>query len=182
VVPDVQEDAGAGIIREMQTARREHAAHLSARRRLAIGSVVAVALAGTAAGTALACDGGGGARAADGARAGSVLYRHHDLRRHRSLAALLPAVTSYLGVPRAPLVAQLRAGKTLAEIADATPGKSSAGLVAAIVKSVQTKLDAAVASGKLTQSEEQRQLDRLAARVKFLVDGFPMVPLKPGPQ
>jgi hypothetical protein len=78
-------------------------------------------------------------------------------------------------------VAQLRAGKTLAQIADATPGKSASALVAAIVESVRTKLDARVADGRLSAAEEQRLLDRLATRVRFLVDGFPMIPLKPGP-
>jgi hypothetical protein len=46
---------------------------------------------------------------------------------------------------------------------------------------VRTKLDARVADGRLSAAEEQRLLDRLATRVRFLVDGFPMIPLKPGP-
>lgn len=154
--------------------------HLSLGRRLAVGAAVVVAFGCT--GTAFACDGGGGrdAAAPPDATAGLALYRQHGrLRLHRQVAGLLPVVTSYLGIPRAQVAAQLRSGKTLAQIADATAGKSAAGLVGAIVESVRTKLDAAVASGRLTPAEEQRLLARLTTRVKFLVAGFPMIPMKP---
>jgi hypothetical protein len=143
---------------------------------------VVIAFGGIGTGTALACGGDGGHAAAGTPNAFALHRQHLDLRVHRlALGALLPGVTSYLGISRAELVAQLRAGKTLAQIAGATQGKSADGLVAAVVKAVQVKLDAAVAKGRLSATEEQRLLGRLTTRVKFLVDGFPMIPMKPGP-
>ena len=45
----------------------------------------------------------------------------------------LQAVTSYLGISADALATQLRAGKTLAQIANATQGKSASGLIDALV-------------------------------------------------
>ncbi|HKU59297.1 MAG TPA: hypothetical protein VJP39_06800 [Gaiellaceae bacterium] len=45
----------------------------------------------------------------------------------------LDVVTSYLGISNSDLLTQLRAGKTLAQIANATSGKSASGLIAALV-------------------------------------------------
>ncbi len=45
----------------------------------------------------------------------------------------LDAAATYLGISETSLFTQLRAGKTLAQIADATTGKSAAGLIAALV-------------------------------------------------
>ena len=45
----------------------------------------------------------------------------------------LDVVTSYLGITKTDLLTQLRAGKTLAQIANATSGKSASGLIAALV-------------------------------------------------
>jgi hypothetical protein len=45
----------------------------------------------------------------------------------------LDAAATYLGISQTSLFTQLRSGKTLAQIADATSGKSAAGLIAALV-------------------------------------------------
>jgi hypothetical protein len=45
----------------------------------------------------------------------------------------LSAAASYLGISQSALATQLQAGKTLAQIANATSGKSAAGLIAALV-------------------------------------------------
>jgi hypothetical protein len=66
----------------------------------------------------------------------------------------LEAAATYLGVTEDALKTQVKAGKSLAQIADATAGKSSAGLIAALTATVQAKLDAAVAAGKLTPAHE----------------------------
>src|SRR5690242_5899958 len=58
-------------------------------------------------------------------------------RRH---GGVFESATAYLGLTRRQVSEQLRSGKTLAEIAAATPGKSEAGLVAAIVTAVKAKL------------------------------------------
>ena len=78
---------------------------------------------------------------------------------------------SYLGLTKQQLVDQLRAGKTLATIANATPGKSATGLVGAMVAAEKTKLDAIVAKGKLTQAQEAAILAKLRDRFTALVNG-----------
>jgi hypothetical protein len=78
---------------------------------------------------------------------------------------LLKAAAQYLGLDRAALVKDVRSGQTLAQIATAR-GKSVSGLEAAMVGAAKTKLDAAVAAGKLTPAQEQTRL----ARVQKLVD------------
>jgi hypothetical protein len=45
----------------------------------------------------------------------------------------LAAAAAYLGITQDALVTQLQSGKTLAQIANATSGKSAAGLIAALV-------------------------------------------------
>ena len=67
------------------------------------------------------------------------------------------AIASYLGLTPAQLREQLRAGKTLAQIAVAQ-GKTVAGLEDAIYKDVQAHLDQAVANGRLTSAQEQAML------------------------
>lgn len=78
---------------------------------------------------------------------------------------------SYLGLTKLQLVAQLRTGKTLAAIANATPGKSASGLVDAMVAAEKTKLDAIVTKGKLTQGQETTILAKLHDRFTALVNG-----------
>src|SRR4051794_7643648 len=46
----------------------------------------------------------------------------------------LAAAASYLGLTQAELLTQLQSGKTLAQVADGTSGKSKAGLIDALVK------------------------------------------------
>jgi hypothetical protein len=53
----------------------------------------------------------------------------------------LQAAADYLQIPVATLAADLRSGKTLAQIADSTSGKSASGLVDFLVGKVKTALD-----------------------------------------
>jgi hypothetical protein len=66
---------------------------------------------------------------------------------------------------------QLQAGKTLAQIAGATSGKSTAGLVSALVAAEKTELAAAVTAGKLTQSQADAITATLEQRFTDLVNG-----------
>jgi hypothetical protein len=75
------------------------------------------------------------------------------------------AAAAYLGVPRAQLRAELRAGRTLAAVAQATRGKSASGLIAAIVSGARLRLDASVAAGRLTAAREKLLLAMLERRV-----------------
>ncbi|HMD56373.1 MAG TPA: hypothetical protein VKG82_02750 [Solirubrobacteraceae bacterium] len=79
----------------------------------------------------------------------------------------------YLGLSGAQLRARRRSGMTLAQIADATPGRSEAGLIAAVLAARRQVLDARVAAGTLTPAQEQTRLARLAGRVKAEVNRVP---------
>jgi uncharacterized coiled-coil protein SlyX len=124
-----------------------------------------------AAGVTLAvAAGAGGALAAGGKGAKSTTGRPGPA-----------AIASYLGLTPAQLREQLRAGKTLAEIAVAQ-GKTVAGLEDAIYADVQAHLDRAVANGRLTTAQEQTVLSRLKARLDDIVNhAFPALgpPLRP---
>jgi hypothetical protein len=84
-------------------------------------------------------------------------------RRLGSLAA------GYLGVSAAQLQTELHAGRTLAQVADATAGKSQAGLIDALVAAKRQKLGFSRAAGKLTQAKESKRLAKLSKRVNRLV-------------
>jgi hypothetical protein len=93
-------------------------------------------------------------------------------------------IASYLELTPAQLREQLRAGKTLAQIAVAQ-GKTVSGLEDAIYADVQAHLDQAVAKGKLTAAQEQAILTRLKAHLDDIVNhAFPLAgrhgPKRPG--
>lgn len=85
-------------------------------------------------------------------------------------AALRGITLSYLGITRKALVAQLRSGHTLAEIADATPGKSAAGLRAALLAAIKQRLDGKVAARVLSKGAESHRLSHLETKVTALLD------------
>jgi hypothetical protein len=76
-----------------------------------------------------------------------------------------PAAARYLGLRPAALRAELRSGETLAQIASSTPGKSEAGLTAALVGVAEQRLAAAVSSGKITQARASAARAQLAKRI-----------------
>jgi hypothetical protein len=87
----------------------------------------------------------------------------------RERGGVLGAAAGYLGLTPQALFAELRAGKSLAQVAEAH-GKSADGLKQAIVASVKARLDRAVTAGKLTAAQEQAFLARLADRLDELVN------------
>jgi hypothetical protein len=90
-------------------------------------------------------------------------------KRPHAPGVLLRAAAQYLGIDRSELAKDVRSGQTLAQIANAH-GKSVSGLQAAMVAAVKMKLDAAVASGKLTSTREQQVLARVQKLVGRLVN------------
>ena len=80
------------------------------------------------------------------------------------------AAAKYLGLTQAELRTQLENGKTLADVAKAQ-NKTVDGLVAALTKDAQTKLDAAVKAGKLTQTQADDMLNELKSHLTDLVNG-----------
>ena len=83
----------------------------------------------------------------------------------------LTAAANYLGLTESALATQLEAGKTLAQVAGATSGKSVAGLVDALVAAEKTEIAAAVTAGRLTQAQADQILPTLQARFTALVNG-----------
>jgi hypothetical protein len=72
---------------------------------------------------------------------------------HRGLGA---AAAAYLGISVRQLRARLHAGRTLAEIASATPGRSPAGLIDALIAAKKRRIAARTAAGRLTPSQADR--------------------------
>jgi hypothetical protein len=123
-------------------------------RKQKLALVGAVVLAGAAAGGALA--GGGG--------------RHQVPPFAGVRGGVLQAASGYLGVPVSTLLADVRSGKSLADVAAATSGKSEDGLVAVLVASVESQLDKAVSAGKLSSAEESKLEANLSQRLTTLVE------------
>ncbi len=134
------------------------------KRRLAVSAAVLTVFGGSA-GAALACHGDGAATASQL----SFTAFHHEGTWHGTWFG--SAVTSYLGLQPAQIKVELAAGRTLAQIANATAGKSASGLVAAIVASLKTKLDAAVGAGRLSATTESAILAHVTTKVTAVVNG-----------
>lgn len=137
---------------------------LHIQQRLAVGAAALTVLGGSA-GTALACHGPDTTAATQL----SVTTFHHAGTWHGGW--LGTTVTTYLGLQPAQIRADLRAGQTLAQIADATPGKSASGLVSAIMAAIKTKLDTAVTANKLSATTESSILANLNTKVTDVVNG-----------
>jgi hypothetical protein len=93
-------------------------------------------------------------------------HAHLGARRHGALRA---AALSYLGITRHELIQQLKSGKTLAQVADSTPGKSAAGLTEVLLGTFKGKLDARVAAHQLNKRAETARLAMLRGRISRLL-------------
>lgn len=103
------------------------------RRKLLLGVALVAVLAGVAAAVVMA---------AQPRTTGHARHAHHA---HHPRLGTLATAAAYLGLSRAQLRSELQAGKSLAQIADATPGKSEAGLVQALERTDRQRLAAAFA-------------------------------------
>ena len=90
------------------------------------------------------------------------------------------AAATYLGTTESDLETKLRAGQTLAQIANATAGKSRDGLVNALVADATAKIDAAQTAGKITADQATQQKSNLSTRIGQLVDSTGPVPGRRG--
>jgi hypothetical protein len=91
-------------------------------------------------------------------------------RHKRPRVRTLSAAAGYLGVSTAQLRQDLRSGKTLAQLANTTSGKSAAGLLEALVGAAKAALASEVTAGKLTQAQANQILPQLSARLTAKVD------------
>jgi hypothetical protein len=83
----------------------------------------------------------------------------------------LDAAATYLGLTQSALMTQLQSGKTLADLAKATDGKSVDGLVAAMVADAKTHIAADVKAGRLTQAQATQIEFDLTAHITDMVNG-----------
>lgn len=90
----------------------------------------------------------------------------------------LTAAATYLGVNATDLRTQLQSGKTLADIAKATSGKTVDGLIQALVTAETTEIDQAVKDGKITADQATRMKTNLTQRVTDMVNATR--PIGPG--
>jgi hypothetical protein len=131
------------------------------RTKIALLAVMVLAVL-PAAGNAYACDHNGTNGNADAAAASFTMH-HHGF-------GLLRASATYLGLTGDQLKAKLSSGQSLAQVADATPGKSASGLVDYLTGLVKAKLDPFVASGKLTSAQESAILARVQDKLTKVVN------------
>jgi len=82
----------------------------------------------------------------------------------------LAAAATYLGTTTADLETKMRAGQTLAQIANATAGKSRDGLLNALVTDATAKIDAAQKAGTITADQATQLKTNLSTRLGQLVD------------
>ncbi len=76
----------------------------------------------------------------------------------------------YLGLPADKVMAQLKAGKSLGEIANATPGKSRDGLLRALDDAAAARIKAAVDAGKITQAQAETLRTKVDEAIVRVVD------------
>jgi hypothetical protein len=82
----------------------------------------------------------------------------------------LAAAATYLGVSTADLQTKLQSGQTLAQVADATSGKSRDGLIAAMVDDAKAKIASAQQAGTITADQATELNNTLTDRVTRRVD------------
>lgn len=93
-----------------------------------------------------------------------------DLAARHGRPGLFAIARSYLGIERWPLLKQLRAGTTLAQIADSTPGKSASGLREAILTALKARLDVKVSAHTLSAAAAKHRLSHLEGKVEALLN------------
>jgi len=90
------------------------------------------------------------------------------------------AAATYLGTTEADLETKIRAGQTLAQIANATAGKSRDGLVNALVADATAKIDAAQKAATITADQATQLKTNLSTRIAQLVDATGPTPGRRG--
>lgn len=101
-----------------------------------------------------------------------LMARDGRLRHGVGRRVLINASAAYLGMKPAAVRAERKSGHSFAQIAQAH-GKTTAGLQQAIVAAATTRLDKAVAGGKLSSAREQVILQRLQAKLPALLAKVP---------
>jgi hypothetical protein len=93
--------------------------------------------------------------------------------------ALAQTVQSYLGLSATTILKDRRAGKSLAQIANSTPGKSAKGLKEALEKTITARVATAVSQGRISKAQQARLLSNLSRRLDALINRTGMGPRGP---
>jgi hypothetical protein len=108
--------------------------------------------------------------AAATAKDGAANHAHRKARRHHRIRVFIrKVVLETIGIDRQTLRSELRSGKTIGEIATAH-GVEPTAVIDALVTAATTKLDAAVAAGKIKAEQAEKIKARLPARFTKLVN------------
>lgn len=137
---------------------------MSLKRKLAAGGAVALLVAGGATGAGLAASGqGAGPKRVAQVRLAST-----------TRAAFVRASAAYLGTEVASLRREVASGRTLADVANATPGRSAKQLVSLLVAAAGARLEL-VADRPLSRSQQRSLHVWLRRRITgFLNDTCPL--------
>ena len=104
----------------------------------------------------------------DGANPDGAAQRHNrHWRRARLVRGAVTVSAKAIGIPRAQLVQALRDGQSIAQVAEAN-GVTAQTVIDALVQAGSTKVDEAVAAGKLTQERAdaiKTRLPKVAERI-----------------
>ena len=84
-------------------------------------------------------------------------------------APLVEGTADYLGLTPAEILEELKDGKSLAEVAEAN-GKTTDGLIQALLEDAKTHLDQAVEDERLTRERADEMLERLENRLPDLIE------------
>lgn len=90
-------------------------------------------------------------------------------RHHRLARALAKETLVQTGLTKEELKAEIQAGKSLAQIASAY-GSSEQAVVDAVLTKLSTRLDKAVAKGKITPEQKTAVLARAAERARTIMN------------
>jgi hypothetical protein len=117
--------------------------------------------------------GGGGGGAPPAARGARLRTRIEAQLEQLPGYVDLAQSASYLGIPIAQLRADLHTGKSLAQIAGATPGKSAAGLIRARVRDDEAALEAQLATHAISRARASALIPALRKRIAREVQRTP---------
>jgi hypothetical protein len=92
------------------------------------------------------------------------------IERSSAATSLLAVAADYLGISAAQLRARERAGQSLAQIAQATPGRSPASLIKALVLARETQLARMVSDGAITAARSKALRASVEQRVRAEVE------------
>lgn len=98
-------------------------------------------------------------------------HGHGDKDRHHEFVGdVFKASATYLGMTDEQLKAALATGKSLGEIANATPGKSRSGLVDSLTEAANQRIAQALKDGKITAEQAEKLRTETNAAIIRIVD------------